>query len=157
MTSQLDATQHRVRALATLSRGSKSRGELIEGTTLSLSTYTDFETGTRWPRAATLRRIESALGWKPGVIDEATSSTMEPELIGIEHMKGIEPVTSTPRGLRSYTDAEMLKELSRRDRERRAAAKASREMFESIERGDLDLAASRDLGEGIRKGDLPDE
>lgn len=157
MVNQLNTTQQRVRTLATLARGTRSRGDVIEGTTLSLSTYTDFETGTRWPRSATLRRIEKALGWKAGVIDEVLASGSEAELIGLEHLEGREPLIDTPRGLRSYTDAEMLSELSRRANERRMNSQATRAMFEDIERGDLDLAASRDLGSGIHKGDLPNE
>lgn len=157
MTNQLDTTQRRVRTLAILARGSRSRGEIIDGTTLSLSTYTDFETGTRWPRSATLRRIESALGWKPGIIDEVTASDIEPDLIGLEHMKGHEALVNTRPELRSYTDQELLDELRQRASERNVNVQVTRDMFDSIERGELDLAASRDLGAGIHKGDLPDE
>lgn len=157
MSNQLDTTQRRIRTLATLARGSRSRGEIIDGTTLSLSTFTDFETGSRWPRAATLRRIESALGWKSGIVDEVIASGVQPELIGLEHLEGREPLVNTSRGLKSYTDQEMLDELRRRAVERNVNVQATREMFESVERGDLDLAASRDLGAGIHKGDLPQE
>lgn len=157
MTNQLDTTQRRVRTLATLARGSRSRGEIIDGTTLSLSTYTDFETGTRWPRAATLRRIEGALGWKSGIIDEVLALDLEPELIGLAHMRGQAPLVNTRPELRSYSERELLDELRRRSIEKNVNVQATRDMFDSIERGDLDLAASRDLGLGINKGDLPDE
>lgn len=157
MTNQLDTTRDRVRALAIITRGSRSRGDVIDGTDLSLSTYSDFETGARWPRAATLRRIEDALGWATGIIDEVLASGVEAELVGIEHMTGRAPLVNTRAGIRSYTEAEIYAELMRRAAERNVNLQVTREMFESIERGDLDLAASRDLGKGVNKGDLPDE
>lgn len=156
MNAQLDTTRNRVRALALISRGTKSREELLEGSGISLSTYTDFETGKRWPRAVTLRRIEEVLGWKNGAIDEFIASGMEPSLVGAEHMRGETPFQAPATGLRAYTDAEMLQELARRAAERGEAAERTRDMFADIERGDYDLAASESLGEGVKKGELPD-
>lgn len=155
MNEQLDTTRNRIRTLATVGRGSRSREELIADSPVNLSTYSDFETGKRWPRAITLRRIEEILGWKGGVIDEALNSGMEPELMMLGHMKGAEPISESPRGLRSYTDRELLQELTRRSVERDQAVENSQDLFARIERGDFDLAASRDLGDGIGKGDLP--
>lgn len=156
MNAQLDTTRNRVRALAVISRGTRSREEMLEGSGISLSTYTDFETGKRWPRSVTLRRIEKQLGWNNGVIDEFITSGMEPALVGLEHMRGEAAFTSPAAGLRGYTEAELFQELARRSAERAEASEQTSRMFAEIEKGDLDLAASRDLGEGIQKGDLPD-
>lgn len=157
MNDQLDATQDRVRTLSIVSRGIRSRKETIADTGISLSTFSDFETGGRWPRAATLRKIEAALGWRHGVIDEVIASGIAPDLIDVEMMRGNERVTATPKGLRAYTDREMLQELMRRSAERVQTQSTVTDMFAAIERGDLDLAASKDLGRGIGKGDLPIE
>lgn len=156
MNAQLDTTRNRVRALAVITRGTRSREDLLTGSGISLSTYTDFETGKRWPRSVTLRKIEKQLGWKNGVIDEFLTSGMEPSMVGLEHMRGEAAFTSPAAGLRAYTEDELLQELARRNAERVETSKQVSQMFADIEKGDLDLAASRDLGEGIRKGDLPD-
>lgn len=155
MNEQLDTTRNRIRTLAIVARGSRSREELIAGSPVNLSTYSDFETGKRWPRAITLRRIEEMLGWKEGVIDEAVNSGINAELLELHHMRGTEPITEAPRGLRSYTTRELLQELTRRTVESQQAQESTQDMWARIERGDLDLAASRDLGTGISKGDLP--
>lgn len=155
MNEQLDTTRNRIRTLATVARGSRSREELIADSPVNLSTYSDFETGKRWPRAITLRRIEEMLGWKAGVIDEALNSGIKAELLEMNHMLGAEPITEAPRGLRSYTTRELLQELTRRAIESQQAQEATHDMFARIEQSDLGLAASRDMGAGINKGDLP--
>lgn len=157
MNEQLDTTRNRIRTLAIVARGSRSREELIADSPVNLSTYSDFETGRRWPRSITLRRIEKILDWKPGSIDEAVSSGIKAELLEMSHLRGGQPITEAPRGLRSYTTRELLQELTRRSIEDQQAQEETSEMFSRLEREDLDLAASRDLGRGISKGDLPAE
>lgn len=157
MNAQLDTTRNRVRGLAIISRGARSREDLLDGSSISLSTYADFEAGKRWPRSVTLRRIEEQLGWKNGVIDEFISSGMEPALVGLEHMRGEVAFVTPASGLRSYTESELLQELARRSVERSESSHQVAQMFADIERGDLDLAASKNLGKGIGKGDLPEE
>lgn len=157
MNEQLDTTRNRVRTLATIARGGRSREELIADSPVNLSTYSDFETGKRWPRAITLRRIEEILGWKSGSIDEVVNSGLSAELIEMDHLRGTLPITEAPRGLRAYTTRELLQELTRRTLEDQQAQEETAAMFARLEREDLDLAASRDLGDGIGKGDLPAE
>lgn len=68
MNTQVEPTKDRIAALAMVERGSRSRETIIEGADLNLSTYSDFETRKRWPRAINLRRIEDALDWANGAI-----------------------------------------------------------------------------------------
>ncbi|MEZ2373083.1 hypothetical protein [Arthrobacter sp. RCC_34] len=159
MQTQLDSTRNRIRALAISARGTRTREQLIQDSPVNMSTYADFETGKRWPRAVTLRRIEELLGWKSGVIDEAMASGIEPELLELEHMAGGKTMSSTPRTLRGYSDMELLSELVRRTSEREAMRLPGSDYRgpDYLTQDDYDIAASNSLGEGIRKGEYPVE
>lgn len=163
MTNQLEATRARIATLAKVERGTVSRDELIAGTDLSRSSVADFETGLRWPRSSTLRRLEGALGWPEGIIDEALASEMG-ESLTLDHLRGkVRMGHEADSGLSTYTDADLLKELERRTKERQAIQDSNRELFAKIESGELDvttlldLAASKDLGKGVKKGQLPND
>ncbi|MGP5394952.1 hypothetical protein [Arthrobacter rhombi] len=124
MTDQLEAIKDRIATLAIIARGSRSRERLIEVVGMNLSTYSDFETRKRWPRAINLRRIEKALQWTHGAIDEALASGLNPQQLNLEHLQGTakftisspeqeESHTRTPT-LRDYSSAELAFELVRR-------------------------------------------
>lgn len=137
MENHLKATQERIVALARTERGQRTRQEVFgDEQDISFNSYANFESGSTWPRAATLRRIEAILGWVDGAIDSAMASGMEPATIQLSHMRGEEPFALPTGALQTFSEAELLQELARRA--------AQRERF--------GLAASDDLG-GVGKHD----
>lgn len=114
MNTQVEAIKDRIAALAMVERGSRSRETIIEGADLNLSTYSDFETRKRWPRAINLRRIEAALDWANGAIDEAVASGMVPAMITLAHMRGEDDFVDHRPALSEYTSWELAAELVRR-------------------------------------------
>lgn len=138
MSNQLEPTRSRVVALAKAERGSRTRHQVFgDEDEMSFNTYANFESGHSWPRSASLRRIEAILGWKPGAIDEALASEIEPALIELEHMRGNKPFMIPTGSIREYSDAELLQEMMRR----------------TAERERYGLAASGDLG-GVGKDEI---
>lgn len=137
MTTQLEATKKRIAVLARETRGVRTREDLLGDSGVYMTTYADFENGDRWPRAATLRKLEAVLGWVDTSIDQALMSGMPAPLITTAHMRGDESWTAPVAPLRAYTDAELVQEL--------AARYAEREHTQDRNQAKWDLAASRDL------------
>src|SRR5699024_7155687 len=109
MSNQLNATQRKIVSLAKLQRGSQTRVEFFgDEAGISFSTYANFESGTRWPRTGNLRVLEDMLGWKPGVIDEALSSSMDPGSITLSHMKGSKSFSSARPTIQDFSNEEFF-------------------------------------------------
>ena len=102
-----------------------------------------FEFAQRWPRSATLRKFEDALGWKPFATEDILHSSRRAssiELSDLDNPAVVQPVSgSVP--LAGVPTADLLAELVRRnDAARFALASPAQDHF--------DLAASDDHVEG---------
>lgn len=118
MSTQLNATRDAIRHLSTRERGDRSRQEVHGGSDkVGINTYADFESGKRWPRAKSLRGIESILGWKQGAIDEALASGLAPGDLGLAHMRGEKSFTSTKAKIQDFSNEEFFADLPRRLKE----------------------------------------
>ena len=105
----------------------------------------DFEFAKRWPRTATLRKFEAALGWKHGVTEQVLLSDRAASSIELEDLDN--PAVIQPAGgsiaLAGISTAELLAELVRRNSAQVKAAAAP-----AAEQHHFDLAASDDHVEG---------
>jgi len=106
------------------------------------STVQQFEFGQRWPRPQTLRKLETALGWRYRVMDElledpnrAASSVTFADL----DKPAEQPA---PRPLSAFSTAELMREVASRMEALQAGLGASTEQHH------YDLAASDDHVEG---------
>jgi transcriptional regulator with XRE-family HTH domain len=102
-----------------------------------------FEYAQRWPRTATLRKFENALGWKPFITEDILSSSRRASTIELADLDN--PAVAQPRPgsipLAGVSTADLLAELVRRnDAAVRAAAEPTQHLF--------DLAASDEHVEG---------
>jgi transcriptional regulator with XRE-family HTH domain len=105
----------------------------------------DFEFARRWPRTATLRKFEDALGWKPFITEDILGSSRRASSIELEDLDDVD-VVAPERGsvpLRGVPTAELLAELGRRF----ARVEAAVAHAEPV-RADYDLASSDDHVEG---------
>lgn len=117
MSTQLNATQRKIIALAILQRGDRTRRELFgDEDRISFNTYANFESGSRWPRAGNLRVIEDLLGWKTGAIAEALASNIDPGEITLAHMNGVQSFSGRV-SIRDFSHAEFFADMPRRLKE----------------------------------------
>jgi transcriptional regulator with XRE-family HTH domain len=106
------------------------------------STVQQFEFGQRWPRPQTLRKLESALGWRYRVMDDliedpnrAASSITFADLDKPAEVPA-------PRPLSAFSTAELLREVAHRIESLQAGLGVVQEQHH------FDLAASDDHVEG---------
>lgn len=60
-----------------LARKQWNSTDLARNADLSVDTVGDLLNGRRWPRAATLAKVEAALGWEPGVISASLAGSTQ--------------------------------------------------------------------------------
>ena len=102
-----------------------------------------FEFAQRWPRTATLRKFENALGWKPFITEDILNSSRRASTIELADLDNPSVVQPDPGSvpLAGVPTADLLAELVRRnDAARFALASPAQDHF--------DLAASDDHIEG---------
>jgi len=102
-----------------------------------------FEYAQRWPRTATLRKFEDALGWKPFITEDILNSSRRASTIELADLDNPSVVQPDPGSvpLAGVPTADLLAELVRRnDAARFALASPAQDHF--------DLAASDDHVEG---------
>lgn len=107
MDSQTQAREAVRRAMA---EQGLNNADITRATKLDKSTVGDFLGGERWPRPATLVRIDEALGWSPGTIDGIARGVISPDVGGVEN---------TPQGVLLDID---LSDLPEQDRDLVVAA-----------------------------------
>lgn len=99
---------------------------VTRATNLDKATIGDFLAGDRWPRPASLTKLDEALGWAPGTIDRISR--------GIE--TDVRPTNDDPTGVLLDID---LTDLNERDRDlvvtaaRLRALEVAREVRRGIE------------------------
>lgn len=148
MSNQLNPIQRKIARLATLSRGQRTRDQLLdEAPGISKNTYSNFESGSTWPRPATRRAIEELHGWKPGIIDDALDSGIHPSKLTLAHMRG-EKSFGGRTSIQDFSNDEFFADLPRRVKEIEDLAKQLRQHSYTY-------AASDDLG-GIEPDQLED-
>ncbi|NKG21049.1 hypothetical protein [Paeniglutamicibacter terrestris] len=131
--SKLDTTQSRIAELARLERGRRSRDTMVAGEDLHRSVYQDFEAGNRWPRSATLTKIESVLGWPDGIIEAVCKSGIPADRLSLGHMRGELALTPGANKLSGFTTPELLQELAVRAALDSQGGQAARDLFERLE------------------------
>jgi transcriptional regulator with XRE-family HTH domain len=98
----------------------------------------DFEFAKRWPRTATLRKFEDALGWKPFITEDILGSSQRASTLELADLDN--PEVIAPSGgsvpLRGIPTNELLAELGRRFQELQAQSAPV------AAQPDYDLAAS---------------
>jgi len=103
--------------LAKIERGSATRQDFFgDESRISFGTYSNFESGSRWPRPGNLRVIEDLLGWKPGVIDEALASGLAAGDLTLDHMRGKRSFGAR-MSIQDFTNQEFFADLPRRVKE----------------------------------------
>lgn len=102
----------------------------------------DFESAKRWPRTATLRKFEDALGWKPYITEDIINSSRRASTIEHEDLDdpNVDRPISRPVLLRGIPTDELLAELGRRF----AAMQASVAQAEPEAAAEYDLAADQE-------------
>jgi len=105
-----------------------------------------FEFAQRWPRTATLRKLEDALGWKPFVTEDILSSSRRASTIELADLDNPGVVQPEPGSipLAGVSTADLLAELVRRNN---AQEKVVAEHADPAQHH-YDLAASDDHVEG---------
>jgi len=120
------------------------------------SSVMDFEFAKRWPREATLRKFEAALGWKAFVTDEILASGQRASSIEMKDLDdpAVERDSNGTAVLRQFSTTQLLEELILRLGELKAREVAkSAGLGASTEQHHFDLAASDDHVEGEDEND----
>lgn len=104
--------QARASVVSALSARGAGAAEVSREAGVNLSTVRDFLNGTRWPRARTLNRIETYLGWEPGRIEnEARGLPMA------QQTSTVRPAAEDGDGVLLDIDASALEGLDDDERE----------------------------------------
>jgi DNA-binding transcriptional regulator YiaG len=138
-----DAMQKRIGQLAKQRREELGLGRVAFARSIGLGsdkTLQDFEFGRRLPFGTTVRKIEKALGWKLGVVDELLESkNRKASAIMQEELDEFEP--GQPMPLDRVPTAELLAEVIRRLGALQSAIGAPQPRIEDI----IGVSAPKDL------------
>lgn len=103
MPTQAGRDAARKAVMAAMARKGWNPARLATEAGIDYGTAGDFVLGKRWPKVATLGRIDAALGWQPGTL----------AALG-EELGPLPAPTESTEGLRTVPSTELLEELARR-------------------------------------------